>query len=337
MKLWAAVFAWMAGFSLQGCSGKTVVVGNGTEEKGCPRASLGEAAEDCPWAELARELGAEIEAGRAVGTLFEQKIPELLRQIREDSKIPEVFGLWGTSINYDEYAKGEIVRPELMDFVLKAAGVGPRQGRNVHAGLEHTYGYLFSLLRTSYGYKRARWVKDDIERGFGLSRGALGPQPSAGTLLQNLTVLSGRIALESDRAASKLLTKLEKQVHPDIRAFVSHSLSSRPRRRLEETVKVGARELLLRTDFVSFQEAGSNAALLVYSVHEKGRGVLITAFPVAQSFMENAFKPEGLGEGKPVVTRYNAFVDGLTGVQPPFAGKRSEVAVRKARCRRSRC
>jgi hypothetical protein len=60
---------------------------------------------------------------------------------------------------------------------------------------------------------------------------------------------------------------------------------------------------------------------LVYSIadhrqpHPKGLppAQLITAFPVETSFVESALAADSLGENKPIITRYNAYVDGITG------------------------
>src|SRR5205823_4357190 len=108
--------------------------------------------------------------------------------------------LWGTSINYDELAKAIIVHPAILRALDKSfVSHAPMEVQNIdaqapesvatarllgvapthdpaghplaHAGMEHTYGYLFSVLKTSFGYKRARWVSGESERGFGLKTG----------------------------------------------------------------------------------------------------------------------------------------------------------------------
>ena len=165
----------------------------------------GERAEDCPWAGAARLLSAEADAGRDVGPVFAARTPGLLRQLDADAANPALLELWGESINYDELANGEIVRPETLAFLAARLGAAGPRGRIIHAGLEHTYGYLFSLLPTKFGFKRARWVRPDIEQGLGLPRGAAGPAPSEGTLLSNITCLAGGIALMDDPAARALL------------------------------------------------------------------------------------------------------------------------------------
>ena len=87
---------------------------------------------------------------------------------------------WGPTLirnwNYDlnasgEFAKAAIVNPLILQMIERTANfpviLDPREPRIVHAGFEHTYGYIFSTLKTPYGYKRARWVRNEIETGFG--------------------------------------------------------------------------------------------------------------------------------------------------------------------------
>ena len=65
----------------------------------------------------------------------------------------------------------------------------------------------------------------------------------------------------------------------------------------------------------SLGTAAGNSHLLIYSVYDSAqkKASLITAFPVAEAFVRTVLDPGGLGRGKPVQTRYNAWVDGLGG------------------------
>lgn len=285
----------------------------------CPRKDAAETAEDCPWAGAARLAGPA--SPGELEKVLSAHAPAVLEQLAADRANPALLKLWGTSINYDELAAGEIVDPELMTFLSSRAGAPAPRGRLMHAGVEHTYGYLFSLLPTKFGYKRARWVRPDVERGLGLPAGAAGPNPPEGTLLANVTCLAGGIALQDDKAASALLRKAAASCHPAAREF---SAAGARRGRLTETVKLGGRTVSLRTDFVPFSsEQGGNSYLLVYSVLDSAAGsaYLVTAFPVSSSFVESAAAPAGLGAEKPVQTRYNAHVEGLTGAGK-FRGER---------------
>lgn len=278
----------------------------------CPKSGTQEKAEDCPWAGAAR-LATGKGAGE-LGEVFSAHAPGLLRQLEADRSNPALLKLWGESINYDELAKGEIVDPAVLSFISGRLGAPGPRGKIMHAGAEHTYGYLFSLLPTKFGYKRARWVRPDIEDGLGLPRGSAGPDTPEGTLLANITCLAGGIALKDDHAAYALLERAASSCSAAVKKY---AFSGIKRLRLTEEVKLaGGRKVALRTDLVPFTSAaGGNTHLLVYSVHDSaaGQASLITAFPVAQSFVDNVAAAGGLGKDKPVQTRYNAYVEGLTG------------------------
>lgn len=316
----------------------------------CPDTAAGETQEDCPWAGVARALVAEADAGRQkqVTGLLKELLPELDRALQTDSKRSTWKTLWGRSINFDELANGVIVHPAiiaalgerfgnrsqmiLMNFraeksmgspALEALGkpivTDPAGHQLVHAGLEHTYGYLFSLLKTSFGYKRARWVQGEIEQGFGLKPGLFGPRTEAGTLFGNVTYFAGRIAFRNNEERIEVLRKGSKDLASQVRDFDFSKLAPI---RAEETVDAkdsigNVRKVVLRTDLVPFFHPQKDTHLLVYSIVDPSNGgeVLITAFPVNQAFVDLVTKTENLGEGKPVQTRYNGFVEGVTGVQ----------------------
>jgi hypothetical protein len=189
----------------------------------------------------------------------------------------------------------------------------------MHAGMDHTYGYLFSTLQTQFGFKRARWVQPDIDKGLGLPPGLISPAPPAGTLFSNVTCLAGNIALKDDKIASAFLKKAAARCAKPLRKF-----RARGRIRVTEEVSLpGGRKVDLRTDLVPFRKvSGGNSHLLVYSVYDSaaGRAFLITAFPVAEGFVKSVTAPAGLGADKPVQPRYNAYVEGFPGV---LKGKRS--------------
>lgn len=294
----------------------------------CPDTRLQETEEDCPWAGASRALQAEASASRPLEPLFESFFPKLTANWRADTAQEGLKRIWGKSINFDEGAKGTIVHPAILDSLAKALGVPPRQERIVHAGLEHTYGYLFSTLLTSFGYKRARWVRPDIEEGLGIPRGLLGPEPKEGTLFSNLTYFLGRISLKDDSEAQAILSAASPAVASFLTDFPYDSLKTR---RLEETMSFKGvsgkeRSVSIRTDFVLFHTPAEkgNSALLIYSVSdsEQKGSQLITAFPVAHGFMEKALNSKDLGKNQPIRTRYNAFISGVTDVNPPRTGIR---------------
>ncbi|MDD5209818.1 MAG: hypothetical protein PHV36_10560 [Elusimicrobiales bacterium] len=291
----------------------------------CPQAS--EKAEDCPWAGAARLLDAKAGGKEDLAPVFAAHAPGILKQLDADRSNTAALSLWGESINFDEMANGIIVHNEILGFLSTRLGVAQPKGKIVHAGMEHTYGYLFSLLPTKFGFKRARWVRPDIEEGLGLPRGSAGPSPSEGTLLANVSCLAGGIALKDDQAASALLERAK----PFCAAALRNYSPARRLRLTEEVALPGGRKVALRTDFVPFlKKAGGNSHLLVYSFYDSAakRAFLVTAFPVNEEFVERTVAPSGLGEGKAVQTRYNAHVEGFTGAGS-FKGKRSVTVVGK--------
>lgn len=298
----------------------------------CPDPAQGETEQDCPWAEVARAIHAlGPVSSDQIMTELNQRLPLLVKQVRADQAALRVHGLWGRSLNYDEFAKGTIVDWRILGALEKVFGL-PETGspseeehadafarsHPLHAGLEHTYGYLFSVLKTSFGYKRQRWVSGTIERGMGLTPGVLGPKSDQGTLLSNVTYFAGRFAFSDSPSRLKELEALKPSVHPRIRDFRYERFAPI---RLEEMSEVAT----LRTDLVPFEKPEEGAShLLVYSVQElqsgEARGkaklgspVLVTAFPVDRKFVEQLCKPESLGENKPIVPRYNAAVPGFAG------------------------
>jgi len=304
----------------------------------CPIAAENETALDCPWAMIARQMvpilnadpNPETAAPKIERALMELA-PDFLKRVKREGRIAgDVKKLWGRSINFDEYAKGTIIPPAIIDVILATAGVPARQGRIVYAGFEHTYGYLLSILKTPYGYKRLRWVRPDIELGFGLEKGSISPTPKAGGLYINVSSFAGQIAFaganDQDRAALKILRKAD-GVAPSIRRFDYRTLHAR---RLTETLTLdGGRTVEIRTDFVPFTKAsgpatGGNTELLVYSIRDSDEKLpyLISAFPVTSEFREGVLAAKELGEGKSIVTRYNAFVPGVSDAKGPLTGKR---------------
>jgi len=262
----------------------------------------GETPQDCPWAGLARDAAGAPDASAAL-KILKAGAPALAKAFRKDARDADLLSLWGKSVNFDEHAKGTIVDPR----ILQAIGV-----KDGHAGLTHTYGYLFSTLKTPYGFKRARWVSGEIEAGLGLAPGVLSPAPKTGTLLSNLTALAGRIAFRTDARELKRAAK-----------FGAFDVAGFKVRRLSESVSFpGGPSLTVRTDLVSY--VNGDGALLIYSWRDEkaGRAWLITAFPVGAGFAGTVFDPKALGDGKPVTARYNADIEALNG--------RSVTGVRRA-------
>lgn len=274
----------------------------------CPDQASGETALDCPWAAITRELRADAAAGKSVEEEFAELAPDIVRQLKIDSRRRPWLSLWGLSVNEDEHAHGVIVDPIIIAAIAKGLGLPYAPGKPAHAGMAHSYGYLFSTLRTPYGFKRARWVDGEIDKGFGLAPGTLGPEPKEGTLLSNLTFFLGNIAFRGDANELSALRRHSAWAAPALRSFDYKNLRAR---RLEETIEGSS--LTIRTDIVDFPvRTGPDDQLLIYSVATGSPAAarLITAFPIKTPFAESLLDLKAQ-EGKPVKARYNAFVEEL--------------------------
>ncbi|MGC3970942.1 MAG: hypothetical protein QM775_27505 [Pirellulales bacterium] len=84
--------------------------------------------------------------------VLRKRCPHVYRQMTSDAHRAAMFSLWGRSVNFDEHAGQTIVDPAIVEVVGELAGKSMR-GEVVHAGLLHTYGYLFSVIDTPYGAK----------------------------------------------------------------------------------------------------------------------------------------------------------------------------------------
>lgn len=281
----------------------------------CPVGS--ETAADCPWASVARDAITNPQ------TALTHTAGGIVEQLNRDSRAPAMLATWGLALNVNqksptEFGTEPIVLPALVDQLMTNANVAPRRDRIVHAGVQHTYGYLFSLLSTPYGFKRARWVQRTIDNGLGLPEGTIAPAPvSGGTLLGNVTWLAGSIAFADEPEQLKAANSAPANVSPAVQALDASKLAHK---RLVDTVTVAGRTVELRTDFVELPHPTADAStLLIYSVKDGATSRLVTMFPISAK-SRDTYQGVPVGDGIAITTQYNAWVDGLTGT--PVPGKR---------------
>ena len=194
----------------------------------------------------------------------------------------------------------------------------PADGPIVHAGLQHTYGYLLSTIVTPFGYKRDRWLSPWLEQGFGLPPDVLGPNPSRGTLLANATLLAGSAAFRGDATAARRLRRIATAAAAAVRKLDFTRLAQT---RIVESLSLRDaagrfRSIRIRTDLVPFPrpvEGCVENCLLVYSVEDSSRpgARLTTLFPVAPPFVAELTHPRQFGPAVEIRPRYNAAVPGL--------------------------
>ena len=218
------------------------------------------------------------------------------------------------SVNVDELSETEIVAPKILEMLGRQTGVD-MEPPAVHAGVQHTYGYLLSLIKTPFGYKRQRWIEPTIERGFALPVGSLQALPRRGTLLGNLTDFLSQISLRDQRRLR--LTKpspISKSWHP---AGVTGW-------RINETFRLGKNNSVsISTDLVPFSRGVKSkaSALLIYAIATANQPAkLITTFPIHPD-MQSSMLDLPCGRGVEIRLRFNAFVHGCD--REPMRGQRS--------------
>lgn len=180
----------------------------------CPDMTIGETAADCPWAQVSRDLSGVTDFSAIKDTL-NHEIPGFLDQLQSDAQSRGLLNLWGLSRNIDQsyFVKGLQTRTIPVNLLAYFKSILNVQYDSDfiygNAALNHTYGYLFSILQTPYGYKRARYVSGQNEAGFGLPAGTFnGQAPTKGTLLSNYTYFIGSIAFRDNPLATEDLNNL---------------------------------------------------------------------------------------------------------------------------------
>jgi hypothetical protein len=241
-------------------------------------------------------------------------------QILLDSTNENVAAFWGESLNFDSGAKQTILN-ELIIRDLQAAFNIKNDNKVVNAGIMHSYGYLYSILETPYGYKRKRWIDPTISYGFNLEKKSISSNPLEGTLLSNLTFFAGKILFKHNVNKQNLL-KL-KNVSNEIVNFPYDKLKIVTL--VEEVTNSKEFPLIFKTCLVKLQNKSpgeENDYLLVYGVEnmKTSKEVIITAFPIKKDAYIKTLDPVLLGEDRPIIVRYNGFVG--TNKETRLSGKR---------------
>ncbi|MFO0975830.1 MAG: hypothetical protein U0996_05490 [Planctomycetaceae bacterium] len=252
--------------------------------------------------------------------LLKQLVPTVTDQVIKDRGPfgPAIF--WGNSSNTDELANAEIVDPAILVPLLHLAGRRTETTRP-HAGIQHTYGYLFSTIQTPFGKKRDRWTSTGLERVLGLQHDTLSPVPSSGTLLANATWVAGQIAFSGSSRLQWMERCLRRRVAPELIEF---SLSSNESLRLIESIRFprSGRHLRIFTDLVRTEEESLCTSstqqrtmpwLLVYSLQSENAGwpQLITMFTVKEDFAAAIELRARKRKRSDIRLRYNATVPGM--------------------------
>lgn len=240
--------------------------------------------------------------------VLKKENPHLYRQIEEDSKDSELLSFWGKSTNFDSGAKKQIISDAIISDLHHQFHLETDR-KIVHAGITHSYGYLFSIINTPYGFKRKRWIAPTLNYGFAFSGNALSPETVQGTLLSNLTFFAGKIAFKSESDKEKL--NALKNVSSEIRNFDYSKLEVKL---VEE--EISQSDFTLRTSLVKLpfkQATEENDYLLIYSIwnQKEGREILITAFPINKSAFAKIVDQKEMGKNQNIAVRYNAYLEGF--------------------------
>lgn len=253
-------------------------------------------------------------------SVLEVQNKSLYNQVINDSQDLNLPGFWGQSFNFDSGAKKTILEDKLI-AELQAKYNIVNDNKIVHAGIMHTYGYLFSTLNTPYGFKRKRWVEPTLSYGFNLAGKSISPNPTEGTLLSNITYFAGKLAFSEASNIEKLDTL--KNVSSEIKNF---SYSKTKLDILDEEINYPENvKITLRTTIVKFFQKEANEEndyLLIYSWlnRDTKEEKLITAFPIKRDAYLKTLDIQGLGDDRPILVRYNGHIGNDANAR--YSGKR---------------
>jgi hypothetical protein len=253
-----------------------------------------------------------IEKNESILKILENKNPHLLSQIQNDSRDSLLLNFWGESLNFDSGAQKKIINDQIISDLQAQFGI-KNDNRVVHAGITHTYGYLFSVLETPYGFKRKRWIDSSLNYAFSLVGKSLSPETKEGGLLSNITFFVGKLAFKNKKDQDALL--LLKNVSREVLNF---DYSKIPKLVLEEQIKgADSQNVILRTTLIHLpikQDREENDYLLIYSIFSSNfnKEKLVTAFPIKEEAFKKITSPMMLGASQPIVLRYNAYVNNFT-------------------------
>jgi hypothetical protein len=294
------------------------LIGCASVQAQCPDVSQHETALDCPWADASRATTG-IDNLSQIRMILTQKIPGFVEQVEKDAKARDLLNLWSLSRNIDEsnLSTGILTVPaNIITFLNSILNVTYNaQSTEGHAGLTHTYGYLFSNAWTPFGYKRLRYVAGETEEGFGLPQGLFSGLPQTGTLLSNLTSFAAPIAFrDSPVSKGEFQDVVNSGLITNVPEIANYPYSNLKIKRLVEIVANEKYYLEMRTDIVNFPNPntrGNNRAILIYSIdfrapEQPARPRIVTVFPVDAGFATGLFNPTTLGTSVGLKLKYNA-------------------------------
>lgn len=227
-------------------------------------------------------LHARLLAGETAKDL-EDVLPGLARNLEAARRVSDAE--WTDSVVRDELADGDILPAK----VLAGLGILPTVSSgvaHVPAGVMHTYGYLFSQLKTAYGLKGRRWTQSRLDERLGLAPGTFSPRPPRGEFTANVTKAL-RDLIKTGRGG-----RVEEAVLW----------------RTPTGVEVGGTVRTYLFPLKALPGLEAETHLLIYELETGGRRRLVTTFPVSAAFAAGlmAAQPESTAS---FVPRFNLYVD----------------------------
>ena len=236
---------------------------------------------------------------KSVIHVLDETYPHLSTQIKKDALDPYLLMFWGERKNFDSNAKKKIVNDKIIDELQTIFNI-KNDNSIVHAGVMHTYGYLFSTIDTPYGYKRKRWIAPTINIGLGLKSRAFSPETNEGGLFSNVTYFGAMVAFKNKTELSLL-----KNVSNEVFTLDYSKLKID---RIEENTQ----DQILVTSLVHFPYASGddNKYLLVYSTIDKklNKELLISVFPIDESAYNKLVDVDLVSGQLKIPLRYNAHI-----------------------------
>lgn len=270
---------------------------------------------------LTQEIISKNITGHPAAPVLRHHAPKLYEQIVRSGKCPTLLKFWGECLNVDDNTGEEIVAPPVLRLLSDLTGIS-MDPPVVHAGLQHTYGYLFSAIETPYGRKRDRWVNRSLDAALGLSRSTFQPVAMQGTLLLNVTYFLGRIMFRGRRSEIARLRRSRNIVDSHLTDLDYRQLKCH---RIIEEIGTGKQRIQAVSDLLPLSNSHDPdrmRGLLIYGIRsiKSDEFRLITAFPVSVNSFQSLLE-QPCGTRVTVQLKYNAYSEGVT--REPIQGKRT--------------
>lgn len=250
-----------------------------------------------PGYETYAKLYGRLMSGASAQSL-EDALPRLSKNLRTAKAVSAKY--WTDSTPFDELAKEYI----LPDKVLDALDIRHETtGGVVHvpAGMMHTYGYLFSQLKTAYGLKGKRWIESRVDERLGLPAGTFSPVAPKGDFTSNVTAAFFKLTGDRRTVAGAARLKLEAKAA----GYVEQKVTWKTPAGKTEKAAVFTHLVPLKP-LPGLQT--TDAYLLIYSVVSGGRHRLVTGFPIDAKFAASIMKTPA-GKSAAFKPRFNYYVD----------------------------